>query len=92
MRSIEVFGAPFPRLYGGRFRNSGMECTTEEQSSHDGVKLGILFFLLSLDALKGVSIFYFVTMNLHLHLVISLFWLPQSGFYLEVLKGFPLRK
>jgi hypothetical protein len=25
MRSIEVSGAPFPRLYGGRFRNSGME-------------------------------------------------------------------
>jgi hypothetical protein len=27
LRSIEVSGAPFPRSYGGRFKNSGMECT-----------------------------------------------------------------
>jgi hypothetical protein len=33
MRSIGVSGAPFPRSYGGRFRNSGMECTIGERST-----------------------------------------------------------
>jgi hypothetical protein len=33
MHSIKVSGAPFPRLYGGRFRNSGMECTIGELST-----------------------------------------------------------
>jgi hypothetical protein len=33
IRSIEVSGAPFPRLYGGRFKNSGIECTIGELST-----------------------------------------------------------
>jgi hypothetical protein len=39
---------------------------------------------------RGVGIIYFV--NANLLLVVSWVWLPQSGFYLEVLKGFPLHK
>jgi hypothetical protein len=33
IRSIDFSGASFPRLYGGRFRNFGMECTIGEQST-----------------------------------------------------------
>jgi hypothetical protein len=52
-----VSGAPFPRLYGGRFKNSGMECTTGEQSTRrPGACLSLLAtHILRKKGIKGDS-------------------------------------
>jgi hypothetical protein len=42
MRSIEVSGAPFPRSYGGIFKNSGKECTIGGLSTR---RPGVCLFL-----------------------------------------------
>jgi hypothetical protein len=42
--SIEVFGAPFPRSFGGRYINSRRECTTELPSL---LELGVCLSLFS---------------------------------------------
>jgi hypothetical protein len=60
------------------------------EDGHYGDKLRSLLLLLSLEVLKGVSIIYSITVNLNL--VVSWIWLPNSGFFLEVLKGFSLYK